>query len=119
MTIQYIENKGKKEYAVIPVAMLDELLEKAEDYDDERALEEALNNPGEWIPSEVVCRLLDGDNPIKVWREHRNLTQAQLAKQAGIAQATIGQMETGVRTGSVGLLKKIAGVLGVDLDDIA
>lgn len=30
----------------------------------------------ELIPAAVVDRLLDGDAPLKVWREHRELSQA-------------------------------------------
>ena len=119
MSVQYIEIGGGKAFAVIPAEDYEALLDRLEMAEDVAAFDEAQANPGGLIPSAVVDRLLDGDNPIKVWREHRNLTQAQLAKQAGIAQATIGQMETGVRVGSVALLKKIAGVLGVDLDDVA
>ena len=31
------------------------------------------------IPSSVVDRLLDGEPPLRVWREHRELSQAELA----------------------------------------
>ncbi|MFS8043512.1 helix-turn-helix domain-containing protein [Xanthobacter sp. AM33] len=51
--------------------------------------------------------------------EHRGLTGKQLAAAAGIAPATLSQIEKGVRTGSVEMLRKIATALRVDLDDVA
>jgi hypothetical protein len=40
----------------------------------------------ELIPSEMVMRMVAGDSPVRVWREHRGLTMAALAERAGIAQ---------------------------------
>ncbi|PPD17223.1 MAG: transcriptional regulator [Methylomonas sp.] len=118
MTAQFIEKNGQREYAVIPVAEYEALLDKAEMLDDNKAFDAALAGNDELIPEAVVQRLLAGENKIKVWREHRKFTQTQLAEQAGIAQATVGQLETGTRTGSLNVLKKIAVILRVDLDDL-
>ncbi|WP_163836105.1 hypothetical protein [Spartinivicinus ruber] len=35
------------------------------------------NGETELVPDAVVTRLLDGENPVKVWREHRGLKQKQ------------------------------------------
>ncbi|NOT11936.1 MAG: helix-turn-helix transcriptional regulator [Methylococcaceae bacterium] len=118
MKAQFIESNGKREYAVIPVADYEDLLDKAEMLDDIKAFDSAIAGDDELIPGAVVNRLLAGENKIKVWREHRGFTQTQLAEQADIAQATVGQLETGARTGSLGVLKKIARILRVDLDDL-
>ena len=72
----------------------------------------------ELVPSEVVYAILDGESPIKVWREHRGMTQQQLAEAVGISTPYLSQLETGKRTGATHVLKSIAGVLGIDLDDI-
>lgn len=72
----------------------------------------------ETIPGEVVFALLDGENPIKVWREHRGLTQQQLAERAGISPAYLSQLETGKRVGSKGVLLAIAHALNILLDDL-
>ena len=62
----------------------------------------------ELIPAEVVYAILDGKNPIKVWREYRGLTQQQLADKAGISKPYLSQIETGKRTGTTEILSAIA-----------
>jgi DNA-binding XRE family transcriptional regulator len=118
MTIQYIENNGQRQYAVIPVDIYTELLEKAEMLDDIKAFDLSLANDEEQIPSEIVNRLLDGENKLKVWREYRQMTQINLAKLANVSQPTIAQIETGQRTGTAEILKRLASSLNVDIDDI-
>jgi DNA-binding XRE family transcriptional regulator len=49
------------------------------------------------IPLEIVKRLLDDENPVKVWREHRGLTQQALARAAGLPQSTMARLESGGR----------------------
>jgi hypothetical protein len=57
-----------------------EMLQDIQDYDKAKlALE---RGEEELIPSEIVYSILDGDNPIKVWREYRNLSQQNLAQVA-------------------------------------
>lgn len=73
----------------------------------------------ELIPFEIVDRLLAGENRIRVWREHRELTTAAFAARAGIAQPLLSQIETGKRDGTVDTLRKIAGALSVTIDDLA
>jgi len=118
MTVQFIEQNGQRQYAVVPIDIYNDLLEKAEMQEDLEAYHKAkADAEDEMIPAEVVYRLLD-ENKIKVWREYRGLTQAELAANCGIAQATIAQIEGGKRTGSLTVLKKLAEVLTLDLDDL-
>ena len=72
----------------------------------------------ELIPSDVVYALLDGQNPIKVWREYRGQTQSELAEAGGISVPYLSQLETGKRKGSTGVLQAIAKALLLSLDDI-
>jgi DNA-binding XRE family transcriptional regulator len=118
MNVQFIEQNGLRQYAIVPADTYALLLEKAEMLDDIKAYDEALASDDELIPSEVVNRLIDGENKIKVWREYRGMSQAVLADKACIAQATVAQMEGGKRVGSIAVIKKIAEVLNVDLDDL-
>ena len=72
----------------------------------------------ELIPSEVTYALLDGANPVRVWREHRGLTQQRLAEATGISVPYLSQIESGKRRGSAETLAAIARELGLSLDDI-
>ncbi|WP_051311590.1 helix-turn-helix domain-containing protein [Zooshikella ganghwensis] len=72
----------------------------------------------ELVPETLVTRLIDGENPIKVWREHRGLTQKELAVKVGITVAYLSQVEKGEWIASTDMYKRIAGELSVDLDDL-
>jgi ribosome-binding protein aMBF1 (putative translation factor) len=72
----------------------------------------------ERVPIELVDRLLAGESPVKVWREHRGLSQRALAARTGLNFAYLSQIETGARKGTTATLKRLAETLGVDLDDL-
>ena len=38
----------------------------------------------ELVPAAVVDRLLAGESPVRVWREHRGITQSGLARASGV-----------------------------------
>ncbi len=119
--VQLIEKDGIPEWAVIPFALYQELREKAELADDITAYDEAVRalSPGEeLVPAEVAHRLFEGENPIRVWRDHRGITQHALVAAAGISPAFLSQIESGKRTGSAEVLKNLAEALDVDLDDL-
>lgn len=121
--VQLIVRDGKPEWAVLPYDMYLRLVEEAEmlqdvrDYDAAKAALES--GEEELVPGEVVFALLDGENPIKVWRNYRGLTQIELAREAGISVPYLSQIETNKRTGTTDVLKTIANALKVTLDDIA
>ena len=120
--IQLIERDGKPEWAVLPYEEYLALLEQAEELEDIRdydAAKAALERgEDELIPGEIVHAILDGENPIKVWREYRGLTQQQLADRAGISKPYLSQIETGKRKGATEILSAIAKALDVSLDEI-
>ena len=118
MSVQIIEKDGKPEYAVLPYADYERLLELAEDAEDIRALDEAMAREEETIPHELVKQLMKGGNPIRLWRQHRGLTQAQLAEKANVAQSYIAMLEKGERKGAVEMLQRVAAALGVEVDDL-
>src|SRR6202043_943944 len=68
------------------------------------------------LPKGVVDRLANGENPIRVLRQFRKETQAELAVTVGIAQNYLSDLETGNRKGPLELHQKIAGSLGIPLD---
>lgn len=92
-----------------------QLLEDSRDYD---AAMQAIERGEELIPYEVVEALLNGVNPIRVWREHRGLSQQDLASAAGISPSYLSQLESGKRSGTTDVLGSLSRILHVDLDDL-
>jgi len=72
----------------------------------------------EVVPADIVRRLVAGENKVKVWRSHRGLSGRDLAAAAGVSAPFISEIESGKKDGSVSVMKKIADVLKVDLDDL-
>ena len=73
----------------------------------------------EYVPVELTERIfVDGEHPVRVWREHRGLTLAALAKESGIAQSYVSEIEHGKKPGSVRALAALARVLRVDIEDL-
>ena len=123
MSAQIIQKDGKAEFAVVPIEEYNRLLSMAEDLEDlvayDKAIAELESGEDEAIPAEIIARLLAGDeHPLKVWREFRGMTQTGLADQAGVSQGQVALIEGGKRQGTVDVLKGLARVLGVDLDDL-
>ena len=120
--IQIIENEGEPEYAVVPIELYRSLVSLAEDAEDIRAADQAMreleSGEDETIPAEVAARLFAEEHPLKVWREHRGMTQDALAEQAGVGKSYISQIESGKKTGSVSVLSKIAAILKLDVNDV-
>jgi DNA-binding XRE family transcriptional regulator len=119
---QIITNEnGEPEYAIIPWAEYTRLAEAARDESeltDEELYDLTTAEPGEHFPVAVTKRLVAGDNPIKVYREHRGMTQADLARNTNISAMYLSQIETGNRGGSTKVISAIAKALSVDIDDL-
>ena len=114
------DNRGQPAFAVIPWQEYQHL--KAENVvklpTDEELYDEAKSGAEESFPIEVADRLLSGENPIKVYRRLRGLTQNQLASAVKIHAVYLSQIETGKRTGSLKTLAAIADALNVAVDDL-
>jgi DNA-binding XRE family transcriptional regulator len=122
MSVQIIEKNGQPEWAVVPYEEYQRLVAEAEMLQDIRDYDEAklaiASGAEELIPSEVTYALLDGENPIRVWREYRGLTQQQVADKAGISKPYLSQLESGQRKGTAEVLVAVARALKVLLDDL-
>ena len=75
--------------------------------------DEAKAKPSEFIPLELTERMLNGESPIRVYRENRGFSQDQLAEQAKISKPFLSQIENGIRTPSLDTLKRLAEALRV------
>jgi DNA-binding Xre family transcriptional regulator len=104
------------------------LIERIEDAEDNAFLDSVEarelaigkdNARADYLPAELVRRLIDGEHPVRVWRAHRRLSREALAATAGIAPSYLSEIETRRKRGSFGALAKLAAVLQVSLDDLA
>jgi DNA-binding Xre family transcriptional regulator len=122
MSVQIITSPTGERLVVMPEADYEALVEAAEDAADIAAVEafrrRLAAGEEELIPAEMVMRMVAGESPVRVWREHRGLTMAALAERAGIAQLYLSQIETGKRDGTAQTMKKLALALDVTVDDL-
>ena len=119
MSTQIITTPGGERLVLMPESKflaMQEALEDREDVSTVKEFEQDLAaGKAELIPAEFVDRLVDGENPIRVWRDYRGIKAVELAKTVGISQSHISSIETGQREPSVTLLKKLAEALNVDM----
>ena len=73
---------------------------------------------GDGLPHERMLRLIDGAPPLAVYRGWRGLSQAELARRAGVSRVQIVEIEAGRATGSVATLVRLADALAIPLDDL-
>ena len=121
--VEVIEKDGRPTHAVVPIDLYRRLLALAEDAQDIRAANEALDElavgQDELVPAEVAHKLLqDEEHRLRIWREHRCLTQTELGAVSGVQQGYIAQIESGRKTGSIKTLKKLSAALHIDIDDL-
>jgi DNA-binding XRE family transcriptional regulator len=119
---QIIEKDGRPEWAGIPYAEYEQLMEAAQSMEDVRdydAVKKALaSGSEELVPADVADRLFNGENPVRVWRRHRGLSVSNLAAACGLTPAAVSQIQTGKKSPSIEKLKLIAAALNVEVDDI-
>ncbi len=121
MNVQVIEKNGQIEWAVIPYDEYQEMLDAMEMLADIRAYDEAkaaIQAGEELIPSEIVYALLDGENPVRVWREYRGVALADLAGRAGISLFDLAQIEAGKQQPATDILAQLAEILRVEPVDL-
>jgi DNA-binding XRE family transcriptional regulator len=113
---------------ILSRAEYEALIERIEDAEDNafldtiEARERAIgkeNARADYLPAEIVRRLIDGDHPVRVWRAHRGLTREALAAAAGVAPSYLSEIETRRKPGSFHALASLARALQISLDDLA
>ena len=123
------QKTSRGEVAILPRKEYERLVAKAEEADEDvgtarivARAKEKIAGGGVLLPKDVVDRLANGENPVRVlreWREHASLggmTQMYLSFKTGLSQGYISDIETGRRTGTAAALKQIANALDVPLD---
>jgi transcriptional regulator with XRE-family HTH domain len=84
-------------------------------YEDRVGWETARRN---YLTVDEARRLLDGESPVRVWREKRGIRQRALAEAAEVAVSYLAEIEGGKKPGSAGALQRIARILDVPLDGL-
>jgi hypothetical protein len=122
MTVQF-KKTGKGEVAIIPRKEYEILVAKAAEADEDtgtvRLVARARKDIGNGVPRlpfDVVNRIANGENAIRVIREWKDITQLSLAQRAHIGQGYVSDLENGRRKGTTAAIKEIARVLEVPLD---
>ena len=116
--VQYIEENGEPVYAVLDIKDYERLLAAAEDAADVAAVRNARAMREALVPGEIAERLIAGENPVKVWRGYKGMTQADLAEAAGLDQADVSRIERGKREPGGRTLRALANALDVTVDDL-
>ena len=68
------------------------------------------------VPLQVVKAKLEGAHPLKAWREHRGITQTELASRSAVARDLIAEIETTKKQGSVMTLNRLARALSIPIE---
>ena len=96
---------------------LADLVADAHDLADAEAVKARLAaGETEAFPCEIAERVLDGEHPVTVLRDHRGFTLRGLAETAGISASYLSEIETGKKPGSFDAMARIARTLTVPLD---
>lgn len=110
------------EMVTIPRTEYEALMAAREDLADLRAFDRAMASldagEDELIPAAFANRLIDGQSPVRVYREMRGMTQTALAEASGVNRVQIVNIEAGKGVGSVETLKRLGGALRVAVDDL-
>jgi ribosome-binding protein aMBF1 (putative translation factor) len=108
--------KGTAEVVIVPRTRFDEMEGLLEDRAAEASFRRTRDE--ESFPAEVANRLMDGESPVRVFRQYRGLKAVTLAKRIGKSRSYLSEIETFKKPGSVAVLRKIADALEVDLDNL-
>jgi DNA-binding XRE family transcriptional regulator len=120
--VQFIKTAAGEELAILPKSEYERLtkLVADEDVGTARIVRDTRDKIAAGrevlLPKAVVDRLAAGENPIRVLREWRAMTQAELVAAIGITQGYLSDLEAGKRKGPLALHQKISGALGVPID---
>ena len=120
MAAQFLQISGEQ-MVLLSRADFARLAEAAENYDDIVAAVDAQKRREageEYVPADVVAKLVDGENPLRVWRQYRGLTLQALADRVGRKPSCISKLELGHLEGGIKLWQALAHALDVDLDDL-
>jgi DNA-binding XRE family transcriptional regulator len=98
----------------IPRAEYDALHSRLEDLEDVLAAQQG--RTGITLPAEWANRIMDGEGPVRVWREYRGLGLRELAAKADVGAGFLSDIESGKRVGSIATYQALARALDTSID---
>lgn len=117
------QKTARGEVAILPRKDYEALVAKAAEAMEDEGTARLVNNVRREIatgtpllPKHVVDRLAKRENPTRVMREWRDMTQLYLSFKTGLSQGYLSDVETGRRKGTAAALRRIADALNVPLD---
>jgi DNA-binding XRE family transcriptional regulator len=120
MSAQILEIAGEK-MAMLPMADYERLLEIAEEQTDIKAAiaaEKRRQDGEEYVPAELVYKIMDGENALRVWRKYRGISLDELATKAATSKSLLSLIENGKAQGKPLLWRDLAAALNVTIEDI-
>lgn len=95
---------------------LEALAEDGEDLVNALAIKARIDAGEGTMPGEVLNMILDEDlPPLAAWRKYRGLSQAALARKAGLSQVWVSRIEAGAGYGSRRTRARLAAALDAPL----
>lgn len=128
MSVRF-QKTPRGEVAILPRKDYEALVAKAAEVDEDSGTARLVSRARSEIaagapllPKDVVDRMANGENPVRVLREWRDrewpdgMTQTYLSSKTNLSQGHISDIENGRRVGTVATLRLIADTLQVPLD---
>ncbi len=120
------QKTSKGEVAILPRKEYEALLARAAEADENAGTARLVARARKQVsagdpllPKEIVDRLANGENAVRVFREWRDVTQMYLSFKTNLSQGYISDIENSRRIGTPAALRQIANVLKVPLDLLA
>src|ERR1700722_9006391 len=96
------QKTARGEVAILPRKDYEALVARAAEGDEDKGTSRlvalgrgAIAAGAPLLPKDVVDRLANGDNPLRVFREWRDVPQMYLSYKTGLSQGYISDVETG------------------------
>ena len=118
---------SETETITLPRSEYDALLDRLEDAEDAltiRNFRAKVEEDGwdtatkDCLPVELVERKLNGEHPVRVWREHRKLSLRALGERANLPASYISEIENYLKPGSYSAYFKIAHAMDLPIDAV-
>lgn len=119
--VRFIRSPEGEELAVLPRADYEALIAGLDNEDDDdialydQRKAELLSGSDGVLPPEVSMMILKGDSRLKAMRRWRKIKQSDLARQCGIGQGYLSDLESRRRAGSSETIAALAKALDVPL----